>query len=96
MKGSFKAPQDATPEIQEMVDSVAGNIQLCLQLESMPRCKAISFTNRAVRGGNYIIKTELNEGRIIHVKLNKFPAIVFEGVVDNMTIESPLFDNSSN
>mmetsp|Transcript_10147 Transcript_10147/g.9096 ORF Transcript_10147/g.9096 Transcript_10147/m.9096 type:complete len:102 (-) Transcript_10147:39-344(-) len=93
--GGYRDVAVADEEIQQFIIGLKSSIALKLnESESLLNdFKAISYTSRAVLGGNYIVKIQLNDGRVIHIKANKFPNRPSELIaiqVEGITLESPL------
>ncbi len=93
--GAMKPPQEATPQVQNMLNDCRAGILAKLGRES-GELKALRYTNRAVRGGNYVIETLVDDATVVHVKINIFPQAVLCGVRTDVSRNSPLelFDDN--
>ncbi len=72
MLGGFSAPQDATPEVEGVVD------QLKLQVQSKTNktyttFKLEKYSTQVVNGVNYKLKIQVGDGDYIHVTAHRPP-----------------------
>ena len=68
--GGYRPVSAANDEIQTLLNSAKNEISSQLNMEIID-LTAISYTNRSVRGGNYLIKFVVNGELVVHVMLNK-------------------------
>ena len=74
MAGGFKPPQDATEEVQQVLDSVKGDLAAHLpDGTDTNSVTAMAFSTQVVAGVIYLIKARCGEesGPVIHVKIIK-------------------------
>ncbi|XP_011445121.3 cystatin-A3 [Magallana gigas] len=73
--GGLGRTKNATPEIQQLVDSVQdeiiGQLPLGYDREQPLQLHAVTYRDQIVAGRNYFIKVETGFGRYIHVRIYK-------------------------
>nr|XP_034307003.1 cystatin-A3 isoform X2 [Crassostrea gigas] len=73
--GGLGRTKNATPEIQQLVDSVQdeiiGQLPLGYDREQPLQLTAVSYREQVVAGKNYFIKVETGFNRYIHVRIYK-------------------------
>ncbi|XP_004467229.1 cystatin-A [Dasypus novemcinctus] len=66
--GGFTEPQPATPEIQEIANTIKPQLEARTN-EKYGEFKAEEYKSQVVAGTNYLIKIRVSGNRYIHVKV---------------------------
>ena len=67
--GGLNTASDATPEVQELVDSLSHEIKAQTGAE-FPHLKAVSYRTQVVAGTNYFVKVNAGDEHL-HVRIHK-------------------------
>lgn len=70
MCGGFREEQVCDHEIQEILDSVREEAEK-MQGKSFSKFNGVRYTSQVVAGTNFIVKTEVDDGVFIHIKIHK-------------------------
>jgi hypothetical protein len=79
-----------------MVNDVKGDILRRINKSEPCELKALTYTSRSVRGGNFCIKVSVANSEVIHVKINIMPQAILCGVRTDVNNDTPiqLFDDN--
>jgi hypothetical protein len=70
MAGGFNQPRDASPEDQDVLNEVVGQLRESHGLNHS-EFRALKVTTQVVAGVNYLMKVHCDGSKIIHVKIAK-------------------------